>query len=285
MKLDTSIESWIRKVPNRQWSNERGRLEGLNPALSDQIVGSRALSEVHRLDLSLFVVFEEAALRISGALTRSAPTLDAMNFSAQQTLDEARHREIFWSRLCDSCHSIGIAEPEVSQAIMIPPLRRFLDRCYDVVDRGDFTEGLTLMNLVFEGMAYPLYAYEQRYWQPVDPYLSRLIRSAFADESRHVAHGAGIVKSLLDDDPKRKARVTSLCREATQLMDEVFDYYIRKFVMLFDSVARQHHDSFADAEFAPGRLISETPYEEQIRTIRQSVERQHGALLQRAGLA
>lgn len=285
MTLDTSIESWIRKVPNRQWSKEQGRLEGLNQNLSDQIAGSRALSEVHRLDLSLFVVFEEAALRISGALTRSAPSLEAMNFSAQQTLDEARHREIFWGRLCDSCESVGIAEPEVSQAIMIPPLRRFLDRCYDVVDRGDFTEGLTLMNLVFEGMAYPLYAYEQRYWQPVDPYLSQLIRSAFADESRHVAHGAAIVKSLLDDDSQRKARVTFLCRDATQLMAEVFDYYIQKFVKLFDSVARQHRDSFAGAEFAPGRLISETPYEEQIRAIHESVDQQHGALLQRVGLA
>ena len=47
-----------------------------------------------------------------------------------------------------------------------------------------------LTNLVLEGMAYPLYGYEERYWKPVDPYLARLIASAFADETRHVAFGA-----------------------------------------------------------------------------------------------
>ncbi len=284
MQLDTSIESWVRKVPNHQWVSEKGKLNGLTPALPEIITESRILSEVHRLDLSLFVIFEEAALRISGALTRSAPTLEAMNFSAQQTLDEARHREIFWMRLSKSCHSIGLTEPKVSQAIMIPPLKRFLEHCYEVMDRGNFIEGLTLMNLVFEGMAYPLYAYEQRYWKPVDPYLSHLIHSAFADESRHVIYGANIVKSLLRADAGRKARVDALCRQATLLMGEVFEYYIRKFVKLFDCVAREHGDSFADAEFAPGRLISKTPYEEQIRIIHESIVKQHSALLQRAGL-
>jgi len=38
---------------------------------------------VHRLDLCLFVVFEEAALRVSGALVRHAPTADALAFAAQ----------------------------------------------------------------------------------------------------------------------------------------------------------------------------------------------------------
>lgn len=284
MAIDTTIESWVRKVPNHQWSNEKRALDRLTATLPARIADSRALSEVHRLDLSLFVVFEEAALRISGALTRSAPTLEAMNFSAQQTLDEARHREIFWKRLCSSCHGVDIEKPAISQAIMIPSLRRFLDQSYEVIDRGDFLEGLTLMNLIFEGMAYPLYGYEQRYWEPVDPYLAYLIRTAFADESRHVAYGASIVRSLLQDDPARKTKVNAICREATVLMGEVFDYYVRKFVKLFDSVAREHREIFADTEFAPGRLISETSYEEQIHTIQKNIEEQHTDLLLRAGL-
>ena len=57
-----------------------------------------------------------------------------------------------------------------------------------------------LTNLILEGMAYPLYGYEERYWQPVDPYLARLIASAFADETRHVAFGAALVGAALDGD-------------------------------------------------------------------------------------
>ena len=111
-----------------------------------------------------------------------------------------------------------------------------------------------------------------------------MIRTAFADESRHVAYGASIVRSLLQDDPARKSKVNAICREATVLMGEVFDYYVRKFVKLFDSVAREHREIFADTEFAPGRLISETSYEEQIHTIQKNIEEQHTDLLLRAGL-
>lgn len=284
MHLNTNIARWVSKVPNRQWVREDEGLERIGAELPPCVLDSRPLAEVHRLDLSLFVVFEEAALRVSGALTRSAPEREAMNFAAQQTLDEARHREIFWERLCISSRGCGIAEPRVSEAIMIPPLQRFLDHCYEVVDRGNFIEGLTIMNLVFEGMAYPLYAYEKRYWLSVDPYLSSLIHSAFADESRHVAYGAALIKSLLAGDAARKARVSALCREATLVMAEVFDHYIRKFVKLFDSVAKRHTELFAAAEFAPGRLVAHTPYEEQIRTIQASIGQQHAALLERAGL-
>ena len=284
MHLDTTISRWISKVPNRQWTREDARLKLIGSELPPSIVDSRALAEVHRLDLSLFVVFEEAALRVSGALARNAPDLVAMNFAAQQTLDEARHREIFWQRLCTSCRACGIANPHISEAIMIPPLQRFLERCYEIVDRGNFIEGMTIMNLVFEGMAYPLYAYEQRYWLPVDPYLSSLIHSAFADESRHVAYGADLIKTLLEGDTRHKAKVSALCRDASVAMGEVFDYYVRKFVKLFDAVASVHRDLFANAEFAPGRLISETPYEEQVRTIQESIKRQHDAIVGRAGL-
>lgn len=284
MPIDTSIKHWVNKVPSRQWQKADHALLKMGTTLPTAIVESRPLAEVHRLDLSLFVVFEEAALRISGALTRSAPNADALNFSAQQTLDEARHREIFWQRLGDSCQASGQAQATISEAILTPPLRRFLEHCYEVVDSGEFIEGLVLMNLVFEGMAYPLYAYERRYWQPVDPYLAALVNSAFIDESRHVAYGAHIVNQLLQGDSARQAKVRKLCQEASLAMGEIFTYYIHKFVKLFDSVARLHQNLFATAEFAPGHLIATTPYQEQIAVIQASITKQHTELLARAGL-
>jgi hypothetical protein len=118
----------------------------------------------------------------------------------------------------------------------------------------------------------------------VDPYLARLIRSAFADETRHVAFGAALVRSALARDAGARERARALTAEARRVMGEVFAYYVRKFVGLFDAVARRHRALFAEAEFQPGRRLADTPYEEQIACIRHSIETEHGRLLGRAGL-
>jgi hypothetical protein len=282
MAVDLSIERWTRDVAVRQWSRDDGALAQVGAALPPAIAGERGLAEVHRLDLSLFVVFEEVALRVSGALVRRAPGAEALAFASQQTLDEARHHELFARRLAQSTAAWGTRAG--GHDILIPPLRTFIDLCYEVADRGDFVEGLVLTNLVLEGMAYPLYDYEERYWDPVDPYLARLIRSAFADETRHVAFGAALVRRALADDVATRARVQRLTDDARRVMGEVFTYYVRKFVGLFDAVARRHRGLFKDAAFQPGRRLADTPYEEQIACIRHSIETEHARLLGRAGL-
>jgi hypothetical protein len=79
--------------------------------------------------------------------------------------------------------------------------------------------------------------------------------------------------------------VQRLVDDARQVMGEVFAYYVRKFVGLFDAVARRHRPLFAGAEFQPGRPLADTPYEEQIACIRRSIEIEHARLLSRAGLS
>lgn len=284
MAIDLSISRWVDVVVSDQWAREGRALDAFGDTLPETILASPPLALVHRLDLALFVVFEEAALRVSGALTRLAPSLDALNFAAQQTLDEARHHEMFRRRLDLASAGSGVGTADAAEAILIPPLRRFMDRCYEVADGGSFIEAMVLMNLVLEGMAHPLYSYEERYWKPIDPYLARLVRGAFTDETRHVAFGAGVVRTLLQDDAGRRAKAAALCAEARLAMGEVFDHYIREFVGLFDAVARLHPELFAGAEFAPGRLIAETPYEEQVALIHASIEKEHARLIARAGL-
>lgn len=280
--IDFSIGGWTRRVPQLQWAREDAAQA--DDAIPELVLASKPLAEVHRLDLSLFVVFEEASLRVSGALTRRAPTVDALNFCAQQTIDEARHYEVFRLRYEQARIAAGLSPTEGTDAILIPPLKRFLSQCYEVADGGSFIEGLTLMNLVLEGMAFSLYAYEERYWAPVDPHLARTVRNAFADESRHCAFGANLVAALLKDDPARRAKVSTLCRAARAAMAEVFAYYVKKFVGVFDAVAKQHRDVFAAAECAPGRLISQTPYQEQVAMIHHSIDVEHARLIAKAGL-
>lgn len=282
--LGLSVRRWSRTVPARQWAREAAELDELGEALPRVLTESRPLAEVHRLDLGLFVVFEDAALRVSGALVRRAPTEAALRFAAQQTLDEAHHHEVFRSRLDRAQENAGLPTGRGEEAILTPPLRRFIDRCYEVADAGSFIEGLTLVNLVLEGMAYPLYAYEERYWRAIDPYLSRLVRGAFIDETRHVTFGARLVDELLRGDVERRGRVARLCEEARRTLAEIFAYYVRAFVGLFDAVARRHPGLFGDAEFAPGRRIAGTPYEEQVAAIHHSIDVEHRRLLGSAGL-
>jgi hypothetical protein len=284
MPIDLSVSHYWRRVPSRQWPSEAAELCKIGEELAPIFSESRPLAEVHRLDLALFVVFEEAALRVSGGLTRRAPTAEALGFAAQQTLDEAHHYEVFARRSDASRALCGLPPGDIEQAILTPPLRRFIDRCYEVADGGSFVEGLVLVNLLLEGMAYPLYAYEERYWRPIDPYLSRLVRGAFVDETRHVCFGAHLVKKMLKDDATERARVARMCAEARVALREVFDYYVRVFVGLFDAVARRHSELFQGAEMAPGKRIAETPYAEQVAIIHHSIDIEHERLLQSAGL-
>jgi hypothetical protein len=141
------------------------------------------------------------------------------------------------------------------------------------------------MNLILEGMAYPLYAYEERYWRAVDPYLADLIHGAFVDETRHVMLGAATVRNLLErSSDSERERARRACATARLAMGEIFTYYVRKFVGLFDAVARRHQDLFAGAEMAPGHRIVDTPYDQQVAMIQTNIDLEHGRLLARAGL-
>ena len=131
MSVDLSIERWTRDVAVRQWRRDDAALTEVGAALPEPIARERSLAEVHRLDLSLFVVFEEAALRVSGALVRRAPDAQAMAFAAQQTLDEARHHEMFARRLAASTGAWGRSAG--GEDILIPPLRKFLAQFQDIL--------------------------------------------------------------------------------------------------------------------------------------------------------
>jgi hypothetical protein len=275
--VDFSIARWTK---TNRWPVQDRALAAADPTLPPIFDELKPLGTVHRLDLALFAVFEEASLRVSGALVRRAPTRDALSFGAQQTADEARHHELFLARL-----ELAGGAAESIDAIVTPPLRRFLDHCFEVADSGSYVEALVLMNLVLEGMAFPLYSYERRYWAPVDPYLAELVHCAYADETRHVAFGAELVRELLKNDHAARARAARVCGEARRALGEVFRHYIKRFVGLFDAVARRHGELFAGAELAPGKRIAEVPYAEQVEMINQSIAHAHDRLLARAGLS
>jgi hypothetical protein len=122
--------------------------------------------------------------------------------------------------------------------VVVPPLRRFLDRVRSAADVGEFVVALALLDLVFKGTSCPLSAFEARFWQPVDPHLAGLIRDADADERRHVAGAVRAVRSIIGDDSARRAQVTARCADARTELAEAFRYYARKLVALSAAVGQ-----------------------------------------------
>jgi hypothetical protein len=222
------------------------------------VAASRPLAEAHRLDLALFVVFEEWCVQVAQALApHAAPeTLDLLR---GQPDDDARHLAHFRRRLdqtlaaqsgrADATQALllrvlqngerttaALRREEVVAAVVVPPLRRFLDRVRGAADAGEFVEALALLDLVFKGTASPLSAYEERFWRPVDPHLADLIRDADADERRHVAGAARAVRSIIGDDSARRATVAARCADARGELTDALRYYARKLVALSAAV-------------------------------------------------
>jgi hypothetical protein len=170
-----------------------------------------------------------------------------------------------------------LSPDEVGQAVVIPPLRRFLRRCEATARDGSILEAVALLNLVLKGTAAPLYSREVAYWRPVDPALADLAAAAGADEARHVALGMRLVGAAVND-PARRASVAALFDEGRAVMREVSRYYVRKFVASFCAIARRAPELFAGAELPPGGLLAEAPEEEQAASILGLIDAEHAAL-------
>jgi hypothetical protein len=237
-------------------------------AIPEVIINSRPLAEAHPLDLALFVVFEEASVSIAETLTRQALPQPLLDLIARQVRDDSRHLPLFARRL-DETLAVprrdrgqatealllrtlqGVKAPaaplqrdNLTNAVVIPPLRRYLDDCQRAADDGAVLDTLVLHNLLLKGMACSLYVHEVRYWQPFDPHLADIIRSVEDDEVHHVELAARMVRAALADDPVRRDQIRELCAEGYARLHPVFRYYIRKFVELFGVVARQQGMQF-----------------------------------------
>src|SRR5258708_7827017 len=130
-----------------------GELMNLDEAIPEVISNSRPLAEAHRLDLALFVAFEEESLRIAESLSRYAPNTDVLNFLADQAREDAHHLEQFRRRLDltlaattpdraseteamllrvlqgGKAATEGLRRTEIVTAIVTPPLRRYFEAC------------------------------------------------------------------------------------------------------------------------------------------------------------
>ncbi len=124
--------------------------------------------------LSQFLHGEQGALMVAAQLVNAVPHTDAKFYAATQTMDEARHVEVF-AKYIDKLDEI---RP------IAAPVKRVLDA---TLQTDDWMKKLVGMQIVVEGLA--LYAFREMRNLTEEPLLKELLTYVARDESRHHAYG------------------------------------------------------------------------------------------------
>jgi hypothetical protein len=124
--------------------------------------------------LSQFLHGEQGALMVAAQLVNAVPHTDAKFYAATQTMDEARHVEVFakYIEKLDEIRPIA------------PSLKGILDQ---TLQTDDWMKKLVGMQIVVEGLA--LYAFREMRNLTEEPLLKDLLTYVARDESRHHAYG------------------------------------------------------------------------------------------------
>ena len=186
----------------------------------------RSLSETTRWEisrkstawlLSNFLHGEQGALMVASQLVAAVPHMDGKFYAATQTLDEARHVEVFaaYVRKIDDVQPIS------------PGLKRLLD---NVLATPSWLEKAVGMQVVTEGLA--LYSFRDMRNAAEEPLLRKLLTYVSRDEARHTGYGvkylSHVVPTLtdaeragLEDFAYEAARLLIDSRSGTALRDSV----------------------------------------------------------------
>jgi hypothetical protein len=167
------------------------------------------------------VVGERCALSASSGLIGSAPDEASRRFLATQTLDEARHVEVFTQRLYD----LGVRRADLESTIRAyanPNLVRFAEVLLEKVDRKDFVAGVVGQNIVLEGMAFSVFEMLHASNRQMNPKFAHTLAGTIADERRHVGFGENRIGSLLRDHPEKKPDIERMQKDMSWHMLATF---------------------------------------------------------------
>ena len=220
------IQYWLESCPqgylvDTEYGHRPGEREpellALDPVLREQAV---------RTTVQL-VLGERCALAASSGLINAAPDEASKRFLATQTLDEARHVEVFTRRLQDLGVKAGELE-DTLKSFANPHLVRFAETLLEVVDRKDFVAGVVGQNLVLEGMAFHVFEMMLAANQQSNPKFAHTLAGTIADERRHVGFGENRIGALIREQPERKRDVERLQREMSYHMLATFGAAFRE---------------------------------------------------------
>jgi hypothetical protein len=230
-----SIQHWLESCPQGYLSGtEFGHLPGekepelilADPSNRDQAIGTTVQ----------LVVGERCALAASSGLINAAPDEASKRFLATQTLDEARHIEVFTQRL----HDLGVKKNELEDVIRRhanPNLVRFAEVLLEKVDRKDFVAGVVGQNIVLEGMAFSVFEMMYAMNEPMNAKFAHTLSGTIADERRHVGFGENRIGSLIKAHPEKKAEIEQMQKDMSYFMLATFSDAFRD-TQAVDELAR-----------------------------------------------
>ncbi len=128
-----------------------------------------------KAQLSQFMHGEQGAMMVAAKIVETVPWIDAKYYAATQTMDEARHTEVF-AKYLDS--KLGEQYP-MSPFLDAQIMALIEDSRWDIAYLG--------MQIVIESLA--LAAFGSMLRATDEPLLKKLLRYVLSDEARHVAFG------------------------------------------------------------------------------------------------
>jgi hypothetical protein len=150
--------------------------------------------ESFKAQLSQFMHGEQGAMMVAAKIVETVPWIDAKYYAATQTMDEARHTEVFAKYLHTK---LGDAHP------MSPFLEAQIDA---LISDSRWDIAYLGMQIVIESLA--LAAFGSMLRATEEPLLKKLLRYVMSDEARHVAFGvlslAEFYKELSDAELKER---------------------------------------------------------------------------------
>ena len=124
--------------------------------------------------LSQFLHGEQGALMTAAALTHAVPDYEGKLYAATQTMDEARHVEVY--------------QRYIDRLAIVYPISPWLKELIDVTLLADHWVKIAIgMNMVVEGLA--LGAFHNMRRSTTCDLLRDIVENVLRDESRHVAFG------------------------------------------------------------------------------------------------
>jgi len=277
------VQTWLERTP---WRTLRDSTYGCSEDIAPPnplLWQDPLLNQIYKLDIATFLTAEKISVDGISRLVSLAPDEASRIFMATQALDEARHFEVFSRRLAD--FGVGPLERNgLMDRVTTKEMRQFYDLINEQVDRKDYVSALLAHNVILEGMAYPVYRYEIKYWSRLDPGLSQVIQGAFADEVHHVSYGEAYVRSLVQGDLAMRNRIDGLLKDFERLMTGVFGAVIDHYIGLYQAAANAHMDLMGDIVIFPGKRIAELSEEEQVRMLLNEIRQEHAKRLATLGI-
>ena len=137
-----------------------------------------------RWTLSQFLHGEQGALLCTAKIVETVPWYDAKLYASTQTMDEARHVEVF-HRYLDEKMGGGFQ--------INAHLRMLLD---DIINDSRWDMTYLGMQVMVEGLALAAFGFMHQMTE--EPLLKQLLRYVMSDEARHVAFGVLSLKEVYE---------------------------------------------------------------------------------------